>query len=138
MNTTNAANPAPTVWPVVLADDAKKLINWLTTTFGFEETAVYTEGEAVVHAQLDWPEGGGVMLSDNTPRDTFVRSTGQAVLYVVTEHVDAMWQNALDAGAKVVREIKDEDYGNRDFVVEDPEGNVWSFGHYKGEPRKTG
>ncbi len=27
---------------------------------------------------------------------------------------------------------RDEDYGGRDFVVLDPEGNLWSFGTYRG------
>ena len=36
-------------------------------------------------------------------------------------------------GAEVVRELHDTPYGSRDFVVRDPEGNVWSFGTYAGE-----
>jgi len=34
------------------------------------------------------------------------------------------------AGAEVVIEIKDEDYGGRGCSCRDPEGNVWSFGSY--------
>ena len=30
------------------------------------------------------------------------------------------------------------DYGSRDFAVRDPEGNRWSFGTYRGEPRLHG
>jgi uncharacterized glyoxalase superfamily protein PhnB len=30
----------------------------------------------------------------------------------------------------------DTDYGSRDFAAQDPEGNRWSFGTYRGEPRK--
>ncbi len=30
----------------------------------------------------------------------------------------------------------DTDYGSRDFAARDPEGNRWSFGTYRGEPRK--
>jgi uncharacterized glyoxalase superfamily protein PhnB len=33
-------------------------------------------------------------------------------------------------------ELHDTDYGSRDFAVRDPEGNRWSFGTYRGEPRK--
>jgi uncharacterized glyoxalase superfamily protein PhnB len=30
--------------------------------------------------------------------------------------------------------MRDEDYGSTGFVVADPEGNLWSFGTYRGEP----
>lgn len=33
-------------------------------------------------------------------------------------------------------EPHDTDYGSRDFAAQDPEGNRWSFGTYRGEPRK--
>ena len=37
------------------------------------------------------------------------------------------------AGAVVFAPLKDEDYGSRGFSVTDPEGNIWSFGTYRGE-----
>ncbi len=37
-------------------------IKFLVEAFGFEETAVYGEGDRVDHAELSWPEGGGIML----------------------------------------------------------------------------
>ena len=40
------------------------------------------------------------------------------------------------AGAVVVTALHETDYGSRDFAVRDPEGNHWSFGTYRGEPRK--
>ena len=33
-------------------------------------------------------------------------------------------------------DLHETDYGSRDFAVRDPEGNRWSFGTYRGEPRK--
>jgi uncharacterized glyoxalase superfamily protein PhnB len=41
----------------------------------------------------------------------------------------------IAAGAKVLREMRDEDYGSRGFTVTDPEGKVWSIGTYAGETR---
>jgi hypothetical protein len=35
-----------------------------------------------------------------------------------------------------IRAPHDTDYGSRDFAARDPEGNRWSFGTYRGEPRK--
>ena len=51
---------------------------------------------------------------------------------VVTENPDALYDRARNAGARVVRELHDEDYGSREFTVRDPEGVYWSFGTYAG------
>jgi uncharacterized glyoxalase superfamily protein PhnB len=45
---------------------------------------------------------------------------------------DALLERAAKAGAEVILPIKDEDYGSRGFTVRDPEGNVWTFGTYRG------
>ncbi len=34
-------------------------------------------------------------------------------------------------------ELHNTDYGSRDFAIRDPEGNHWSFGTYRGEPRHS-
>ena len=63
---TSTRTPTPTVWPTFQAEDAQAMIDFLVDVVGFRRTAVYTEGDGarslVSHAQLDWPEGGGVML----------------------------------------------------------------------------
>lgn len=43
---------------------------------------------------------------------------------------------ATSAGAEVLTAVYETDYGSREFVVSDPEGNRWSFGTYRGESRK--
>ncbi|WP_433497244.1 VOC family protein [Sphaerimonospora sp. CA-214678] len=67
-----------------------------------------------------------------TLHDPLVLAAGA---YVVTDDPDGIFARATAAGAAVVREPADTDYGSRDFVVRDPEGNHWSFGTYRGEPR---
>jgi hypothetical protein len=48
-------------------------------------------------------------------------------------------EGALEAaGAEIIAEPYDTDYGSHDFSAADPEGNRWSFGTYRGEPRKAG
>ena len=41
-------------------------------------------------------------------------------------------ERAAAAGAEIVRAVRDEDFGSRGFVARDPEGNLWSFGSYRG------
>ena len=54
----------------------------------------------------------------------------------MTDEPDALFARAVAAGAEVIAGLHDTDYGSRDFAVRDPEGNRWSFGTYRGEPRK--
>ena len=54
--------PAPTVWHCFRCSDARTVIDWLVATLGFVETACYSEDGGITHAELLWPEGGGVML----------------------------------------------------------------------------
>jgi uncharacterized glyoxalase superfamily protein PhnB len=134
MDTTRTA----TVWPVLIYDDARAAIRFLVDAFGFEETAVYAADDdesRVVHAELRWPSGGGVMLgSSGAGQEPFSSlPRGTANIYVVADEPDALFKQATAAGAEVVRELRDEDYGSRGFTVRDPEGNLWSFGTYAGE-----
>jgi uncharacterized glyoxalase superfamily protein PhnB len=133
--------PEPQVWPTLRARDARALIRFLVDAFGFEDTVVYGEGDRVDHAQLSWPEGGGIMLGSER------EATGDAAVptrpgtfgaYVVTAQPDALYERANAAGAEIISAPHDTDYGSRDFAARDPEGNRWSFGTYRGEPRKPG
>ncbi|PZG23702.1 glyoxalase [Nonomuraea aridisoli] len=121
------------MWPCLSYRDARAAIRFLADAFGFVERACYTEGDAVAHAELAWPSGAGaIMLGSADESNDLDRPTGSALLYVVTDDPDALLARATAAGAEVVRDLKDEDYGNRTFTVRDPEGNLWSFGTYPG------
>lgn len=136
-DTSEPAAPTPGVWPALHARDARALIRFLVDAFGFEETVVHGDGDRVDHAQLDWPLGGGVMLgSARDGDDPGALRPGTAGTYVVTDDTDALVARARAAGAEVTREPFDTDYGSRDATVRDPEGNLWAFGTYRGEPRR--
>ncbi len=126
--------PQPQVWPTLRANDAIGLIKFLVEAFGFEETVVYSDGDVVHHAQLSWPEGGGIMLGSARPGQASATDPGAFGAYVVTGEPDALCARARAAGAEITAEPHDTDYGSRDFSARDPEGNRWSFGTYRGEP----
>jgi uncharacterized glyoxalase superfamily protein PhnB len=60
---------------------------------------------------------------------------GGFTAYVVTADPDALYARAAAAGAEILDELHETDYGSRDFAASDPEGNRWSFGTYPGAPR---
>jgi uncharacterized glyoxalase superfamily protein PhnB len=131
-----STTPQPQVWPTLRARDARALIRFLVGAFGFEETVVYADGDMVHHAQLSWPEGGGIMLGSVREGQASATDPGAFGAYVVTDQPDALYERARAAGAEITAEPHDTDYGSRDFSARDPEGNRWSFGTYRGEPRQ--
>jgi uncharacterized glyoxalase superfamily protein PhnB len=124
--------PPPQVWPILIARDGRALIKFLVDAFGFEETAVYGEGDDVHHAELAWPPGGGVMMGSADPDSEY---PGSLRTYTVCDDPDTLFKRAVEHGAAVIDEPNDKDYGSREFSVRDPEGNRWSFGTYRGQPR---
>ncbi|MFJ6618805.1 VOC family protein [Kitasatospora sp. NPDC091335] len=137
MDTTET--PAPQVWPNLRATDARALIRFLVDAFGFQEVVTYGEDEVVRHAELAWPEGGGVMLgSVREPAEgaePWPGRPGGFTAYVVTADPDAVHTRAVAAGARILMGLYETDYGSRDFAAIDPEGNHWYFGTYRGAPR---
>jgi uncharacterized glyoxalase superfamily protein PhnB len=130
--------PITHVWPTLTYRDARAGIVFLVEAFGFVEVATYARDDdagVVEHAELRWPTGGGVMLGtagkDDGPYGQ--RLPGNDAVYVVCADPDGLLAKAAAAGATLVRDLADEDYGSRGFTVRDPEGNLWSFGTYAGE-----
>lgn len=130
--------PAPTVWPCLNYADAHAAIAFAVDVLGFEQRAAYTDDtddSVIVHAELRWPEGGGVMLGTaQRPDSEFSQMpTGAASVYVVTDDPRVVHDRVVAAGATLVRELREEDYGSLGFSVRDAEGNIWSFGTYRGD-----
>ncbi len=131
--------PPPQVWPTLRARDARALIRFLVDVVGFEETVVHGDGDVVHHCQLSWPLGGGIMLGSVRAADEddkWSLQPGTFGAYVVEDDPDARFARVSAAGAEITDGLHDTDYGSRDFALRDPEGNRWSFGTYRGEPRR--
>jgi len=127
----------PTVWPCLGFRDARAAADFFTTALGFELTAMYTSDDdpsVVLHAELRWPLGGGIMFGSAGGGELPDRKEpGTDSLYVVCTDPDALYERAKGAGAETVHGPSDKDYGSRDFTVADPEGNYWTFGTYRGQ-----
>ncbi|MEU2832310.1 VOC family protein [Streptomyces lavendulae] len=123
----------PTVFPTLLYRDAKAAIRQLTEAFGFTRVAVY-EGDdgTVMHAELAYGNGA-VMLGSKGRGGAFdkaMEGAGPAGVYLVVDDVDAHHRRAVEHGVEILMEPTDQDYGSRDYMARDTEGNVWSFGTY--------
>lgn len=121
------------IWASVVSDDAAALRAWLMALGFTEDLVIPGEREGTIHhGQLDWPEGGRIMLSSTGERATPCRP-GTSSLHVVTVDPDAVYERARALGAAIVHELVDQtDYPSRDFTVADPDGNHWTFASFAG------
>jgi uncharacterized glyoxalase superfamily protein PhnB len=120
---------APAITPVLRYRDALAAIEFLERAFGFKATAVYENGDRVEHAQLVF--GDGMVMLSTDSEQPWGSHAGQGWTYVVVDDTDAHHERARAAGADVIREPEDQEYGSRDYTARDPEGNLWSFGTYR-------
>jgi uncharacterized glyoxalase superfamily protein PhnB len=126
----------PSIYPSLLYADAKAAIRQLTEALGFTELSVYeTEGGTVMHAEL--VQGHGAVMIGSKGRggrfDAAMKDAGPAGVYVVVDDVDAHHERALEHGVEILVPPTDQDYGARDYLARDLEGNIWSFGTYAPE-----
>ena len=126
---------APNIFPVLRYRDAPGALRWLGQAFGFE-TTMEVPGPAGMVAHAEMRLGPGVIMLGSTKDDHAPESSGDpgAVrygTYVSVADVDAHYERARAAGAEIVRELSDMDYGSREYSARDPEGYVWSFGTYR-------
>jgi uncharacterized glyoxalase superfamily protein PhnB len=123
-------------YPFMSYKDATAAIDWLCAAFGFEKKAVHENDDgSVAHAELSTGDGL-IMLGTEKEGHLKLRSpqglgyVTQGV-YIALSEVDEHFARAKAAGAEIVMEPTNQDYGSRDYLARDPEGHLWSFGTYK-------
>jgi uncharacterized glyoxalase superfamily protein PhnB len=135
---THAKNTKATTIPCLRYRDTTAAIDWLCQAFGFERHLVVPEADGtIIHAELSFGNG---MIMVGAIRDTaFGRLMKQPdemggaetqSAYLIVSDADKLYEQAQAAGAEMVLEIKDEDYGGRGFSCRDLEGHLWNFGTY--------
>jgi PhnB protein len=120
-----------TVTPYLALDDAAGAIEFYKRAFGAEEIArMDAPGGKVGHAELKIGDSY-VMVADTfpqsetkAPRDAGTTTAG---VFLYVEDVDALFKQAVDAGATVTMELADQFWGDRFGTVRDPYGHVWSM-----------
>lgn len=123
------------IYPALAYDDAPAAIDWLERAFGFTRRLV-VPGPAGTVAHSELSHGTGViMVSSSKPEKHRVsplgmRSVAQSIC-VRVDDPDEHYRRAKAAGAEIVEELADADYGSRGYMARDPEGHQWYFGTYR-------
>ena len=133
-----AKNTTATVIPSLRYRDALKAIDWLCNAFGFEKNAVYADGGIVHHAQLTFGNGM-IMLGSTDNGSEWGKRIAQPVEIggretqcpcVIVDDANAHYARAKAAGAEIIDDLEDKDYGGKGYSCRDLEGHLWYFGTY--------
>lgn len=125
----NRSVPTDIMLSHLVYEDVTEAIEWLTRTFGFSEH--YRYGEPAQGAQMHLGNAW-IMLRTARPGSATPAQSGISTqsLTVFVEDVDAHYQRAKSAGAKIVEELHETAYGERQYGVEDLAGHHWLFSRH--------
>jgi PhnB protein len=120
-----------TLTPYLAVDDASAAIDFYQRAFGAKERArMAGPGGSVMHAELEIGDSL-VMLSDPFPQASTKppKELGGTSVSIMTyvEDTDALYKQAIDAGATSLMEPDDMFWGDRFSSVQDPFGHSWTI-----------
>jgi PhnB protein len=110
-----------TVSPYLVVSGVDKLIDFAKQAFGATEVFVAKSPDgSIMHAEIKIGDSI-VMMGQGGPGGKHF----PGMLHLYMEDVDAVYQRAIQAGAKSLREPADQPHGDRMGGVEDAFGNQW-------------
>jgi predicted enzyme related to lactoylglutathione lyase len=125
----NRSVPPNTILPHVVYPDIAQATAWLTKTFGFVEH--YHYGDPPAGAQLHlgnaWIMLKQALAGRGTPAQLGAHTQS---LTIFVEDVEAHYQRTKSAGAKIVEELHETEYGELQYAAEDFAGHHWLFSHH--------
>ena len=123
----NQSAPRAKIVPILIYADVARAIDWLRDAFGFAERLRAARGGVVSHAQL--VVGDGALMLGRQGAEYHAPRPGEVQQYVLVavDGVDAHFERAKKAGARIVEVVHDTPFGERQYTAEDPEGHRWTF-----------
>jgi len=118
-----------TASPRLAFRDPAKAIEFYKRALGAKETFRFQVGDQIPHAEItigssainitgEWPEGGRFSIE--------TLGASPVSMSVRVDDVDSFAEHAVASGMKLVREARDQFYGSRDALLQDPFGYSWS------------
>jgi len=117
------------VTPYLAISGASAAIEFYKKAFGAKELyRMPMPGNRVGHAELQIGDSR-IMLADESPEmDAYgpkALGGSPVALMIYVENVDALFNQAIKAGGKMLRPVRDQFYGDRSGSLEDPFGHKW-------------
>jgi uncharacterized glyoxalase superfamily protein PhnB len=125
----NRSVPTDVVLPHITYPNVVEAIAWLARVFGFTEH--YRYGDPADGAQM-YLGNAWIMLNRARPGSASPAQIGCSTqsLTVFVEDVDAHFERSKAAGAKIVEDLHETMYGERQYGVEDSAGHHWLFSRH--------
>jgi PhnB protein len=120
------------VTPYLVAADGHSLIDFVKDAFGAEEIMRTETPMGGVHGEVRIGDSM-MMVGGGVPGKNFPGPLKQNALHVYVKDVDAVTEKAVSAGATLIDEPRDQEYGERSSTVTDKGGNMWYIATHKGE-----
>jgi PhnB protein len=119
------------VTPYLIIKGAAAAIDFYKRAFGATELMRMESPDGRIgHAEIKIGDSA-IMLADEYPEMGFrsPQSLGGAgvSLMVYLDDVDAVFDRAIDAGARELQPVKDQFYGDRSGTLQDPFGHLWTL-----------
>lgn len=129
MTTKNRSVPADTVLPHVVYQDLAEAMAWLERVFGFEE--YYRYGGGPSGGQM-WAGKAAIQVRQARDGERAPRELGYGTqsLTILTDDVDGHYARAKAAGAEILEEPHETEYGEYQYAAKDLDGHHWLFSRH--------
>jgi PhnB protein len=121
------------VTPYLVIKNAAKAIDYYKKVFGATEVVRMNGPNGTVgHAELQIGDSR-IMLADENPSMGQGHASASTIgaspvsLYLYVPDVDKIFKHATAEGAKVLKPVQDQFYGDRSGFIEDPFGHLWGL-----------
>ncbi len=123
------------ITPYLIIKGAAQAIDFYKNVFGATEIMRMAQpGGRIGHAELKIGNSH-IMLADEFPemdhRSPLSYGGSSVSILVYVEDVDAIVDRAVAAGAKIIKPVKDQFYGDRSGFIQDPFGHLWGVATHK-------
>ena len=123
------------VTPYLMIKGATEAIEFYKRAFNATELfRLVTPSGTIGHAEIKIGDSS-IMLAEpceqGAARNPEALGGSSVALHVYVEDVDAQYAQAVNAGAKAVKPVEDQFYGDRTGTLEDPFGHIWFFATHK-------
>ena len=120
----NRSIPAAVITPVLIYPDVREAVDWLSGAFGFVERIRVGESH---RAQLSFGDGAVIVGDAHGDRRPPRRGEVTHSVMVRVADANAHCERARGHGAHIAMEPTDFEYGERQYIAEDPAGHRWTF-----------
>jgi len=120
------------VTPYLVAADGPALIDFVKEAFGAEEIMRAETPMGGVHGEVRIGDSM-MMVGGGIPGKNFPGQLKQNALHVYVKDVDSVTKKAVESGATLIDEPRDQEYGERSSAVKDKGGNMWYIATHQGE-----